>query len=341
MNSFRYYFSSLGTLFAFFIALTVSILACKPNDDNTPAVSTIAEIIANGNGSATNQFTLLNRALARTQLNGALGQSGTYTLFAPTNTAFGLLGYTTEAAIDNAPVVLLTQVLNYHILGSKLESTSIATGINTPQQTLGGGTLFITKASSTTASSTTISVNGARIVGANITASNGIIHVIDRVMLPPAFGNVASTISGIPTLLPTASFTFLNAAVTRAGLVSSLTATSGGPITVFAPTDAAFTASVPSLTSVAAVNALPVTQLQQILAYHVIPNNRLYTPLITNGTSLTTSLTGATLTAGVSTTGVTVLGRGNGSTASNITGPDVSATNGVVHVIDRLLIPAQ
>jgi uncharacterized surface protein with fasciclin (FAS1) repeats len=341
MHLFRQSLSSWGALYALFIVLSVSIYACKPNDDNVPPTQTIAETIANGNGSGTNQFTLLNRALIRTQLNGALGQSGTYTLFAPTNTAFGLLGYSTEAAIDAAPVALLTQVLNYHVLSTRLESTSIATGVNTPQQTLGGGTVYITKAGSTTASSTTISVNGARIAQANIQASNGIIHVIDRVMLPPAFGNVVQTITGIPTLLPTASFTFLNAAVTRAGLVNSLTASSGVPITIFAPTDAAFTAAVPSLTSVAAVNALPVTQLQQILAYHVIPNNRLYTPLITNGTSLTTNLSGATLTAGVSTTGVTVLGRGNGTTASNITGPDVSATNGVVHVIDRLLLPTQ
>ncbi|QKZ14992.1 fasciclin domain-containing protein [Spirosoma sp. KUDC1026] len=346
MYSFRQFLSSWGTLFALFIALGISILSCKPNDDNTPTTQTIAETIANGNGG-TNQFSLLNAALMRTGLNGALSQSGNYTLFAPTNAAFTLLGFSTEAAINTAPVDLLTQVLSYHVLNTKLESGTIATGVNTPQQTLGGGTIYITKPATTTTTSTTISVNGARIAQANIQASNGVIHVIDRVMLPPAFGNVVQTIAGIPALLALTapqsasanSFSYLTAAVTRAGLVSSLTASSGVPITIFAPTDAAFTAAVPSLTSVAAVNALPVAQLQQILAYHVIPGNRLYTPLITNGASLPTSLSGVSLTAVVSTTSVAVRGRSNGTTASNITGPDVSATNGVIHIIDRLLMP--
>ncbi|GAB3752227.1 fasciclin domain-containing protein [Spirosoma pomorum] len=349
MHHLRQFLSSWGTLFALFIALGISILSCKPNDDNTPTSLTIASTIANGNGSGTNQFSLLNAALARTQLNGALNQAGTYTLFAPTNTAFALLGFTTEAAINNAPVDLLTQVLNYHILSTKLESTSIATGVNIAQPTLSGANIYITKPATTTATSTTISVNGARIVQANIPASNGIIHVIDRVMLPPIFGNVASTIAAIPTILALTapqsvsanSFSYLTAAVAKAGVASSLTGTSSSGITVFAPTDAAFTASVPSLTSVAAVSALSAAQLQQILAYHIIPNNRLYTPLITNGASLTTALPSSVLTAGTSTTSVTVLGRGNGTSASNVTGADISATNGVIHIIDRLLLPGQ
>ncbi|UHG89850.1 fasciclin domain-containing protein [Spirosoma oryzicola] len=329
---------------ALFVVLLLSFSACKKNDDSTPTPSTVNDLINNGNGSS-NQFTIFRTAVRQAGLSGALSQAGNYTVFAPTNAAFQAFGYADTNAIKAAPATLLTAVIQYHILTSKLTASAIPTAVNTPVQTLSGGTLYITKGASTSATSTTatsataISVNGARVVSTSGEASNGIVHAIDRVLLPPVFGDVATTIQGIPTILPTASFTYLNAAVTRAGLVSSLTATSGGPITVFAPTDAAFTASVPSLTSVAAVSALPVAQLQQILAYHIVPNNRLYTPLITNASSLSTALPGSILTAGVSTTGVTVTGKSNGTSASNITGPDITASNGVVHIIDRLLLP--
>ncbi|GAB3886751.1 fasciclin domain-containing protein [Spirosoma agri] len=328
-----------GLVSAMLVAVTLSFSACKSNDDNTPTPSTVNDLINTGNGT-TNQFTIFRTALRQSGLSGPLSQQGTYTVFAPTDAAFRAFGYADTNAIKAAPVSLLTAVMQYHVLTSRLDASAIPTAVNSPVQTLSGGTLYITKGTSTSATSTTgISVNGARVVSSNGDASNGIVHVIDRVLLPPVFGNVVQTIAGIPSILPTASFNYLNAAVTRAGVVSSLTATSGGPITVFAPTDAAFTTSIPSLTSVAAVNALPVAQLQQILAYHVIPNNRLYTPLITNASSLSTSLPSSVLTAAVSTTGVTVTGRGNGTSASNITGPDITATNGVVHIIDRLLVP--
>ncbi|QJW92289.1 fasciclin domain-containing protein [Spirosoma taeanense] len=328
---------SRGLFAVLLTGLVLAFSSCKKDEDNTPAPPTIYSLISTGN-----QFTILKKALVKAGLNGPLSQPGNLTVFAPTDAAFRAFGYADTNAINNIPatqVPLLVAVLQYHVIGSKVESSAIPAAVNTPQQTLGGLPLYVTKAASSTtssATSTSISVNGARVVSLDGQASNGAVHVIDRVLLPPVLGNIAATLQGIPTLFPTYSFTFLQAAVAKAGIGGALIA--NGPLTVFAPTDAAFTAANPNIKTVEDVNALPAATLAQILSYHVINNARAYTPLITNGQSLTT-LQGGTITAATSTTGITVTGRGNNSTASRVIGPDLSATNGVIHVIDRLLLP--
>ncbi|GAB3801400.1 fasciclin domain-containing protein [Spirosoma humi] len=307
--------------------LAFSFTACKKDDDNTLPLSTIGDLISTGS-----KFTLLKAALARTGLDGALAQPGTYTVFAPTDDAFKAFGYVDAAAINAAPVDLLKTVLQYHVLSTRIGASDIPVAVNTSQQTLAGLPVYLSKVTSASATSATVSINGAHILQADGVASNGVVHAIDRVLLPPVFGNIVATIQGIPLLLPTASFKLLQAAVTKAGIGASLTAV--GPLTVFAPTDAAFKAvGIDS----AAIATTPVATLTSILSYHVL-NSRTYTPLITSGSSLST-LQGGTITAARSTTALTVTGKGNSGTASNIVGPDITATNGVVHIIDRLLLP--
>ncbi|QHW00688.1 fasciclin domain-containing protein [Spirosoma endbachense] len=325
-----------GLLSALLVALIFTFSACKKNDDNTPTVPTIYDLINNGNGT-TNQFTLFKKAITRANLAGALRQPGTYTVFAPTDAAFKLLGpaYADTVAINNIPIVQLTAVLQYHILSTKTESAAIPTALLTPVPTLGGSSLYLSKVASTSGTSSSISANGARIVLADQQASNGVVHVIDRVLVPPILGDLVGTIQAIPGLFPTVSFTFLQAAVAKVGAASSLTGTT--PLTVFAPTDAAFTAAIPTIKTVADINALPVATLGQILQYHIVPG-RVFTPLISSGSSLTTAQTG-TITYAASTTAITVTGKGNGGTASNIIFPDIPATNGVINVVDRLLLP--
>ncbi|WP_461042373.1 fasciclin domain-containing protein [Spirosoma harenae] len=321
-----------GLLFSLLIVLTSFFSACTKEENNTPTLSTIGDLL-----NTSGQFTLLKAALTKAGLDGMLSQPGTYTVFAPTDAAFKLLGYNDVAAINAASTDLLKSILQYHVLSTRVASADIPVGVNTPQQTAGGLPVYVSKVTSTSSTTTsttssTISVNGARILQTDGQASNGVVYAIDRVLLPPTFGNVVATIQGIPLLLPTASFKLLTAAVAKTGAVSSLTAT--GPITVFAPTDAAFKAVGYDS---AAIAKAPVATLASVLSYHLV-NGRVYTPLITNGSSLSTAQ-GGTITAGVSTTALTVTGKGNGGTASSITGPDISATNGVVHIIDRLLLP--
>lgn len=320
-----------GVLFALLLtSLTITFSACSKQDSTAPTLTSITDLINTGS-----KFTLLKAALVRTGLDGTLNQPGTYTLFAPTDDAFKAFGYTTTAAVSAAPVETLKAVLQYHVLATRLAATSIPVAVNTPQQTLvPNAVLYTSKVSSgtsTASSSTTLSVNGAHVYQPEGLANNGVVYAIDRILLPPVLGNIVTTIQNVQIYYPTASFKLLQAAVAKAGIVSSLTGTT--PLTVFAPTDAAFKAVGYDSTTIAKA---PVATLTNLLSYHVL-NGRVYTPLITDASSLST-LQGGTITAGISTTALTVTGKGN-TTPSNIIGPDITATNGVVQIIDRLLLP--
>lgn len=332
---------ALSLSLTLFIAVTVFVAGCKSDDPTTPAVPTIMEQIE-GNSN----FSLLRAAIKAAGLEGTLRGNGAYTLLAPTNDAFNAFGLSSEAAIAVAPD-LAKSVIQYHVLNSKIESSAITSATNTAQPTqftatAPGNSVYFTRPVAVTTSagsSTTVSVNGAYIQQGDVQASNGVIHVINRILLPPIYGNIPNMIGGIQPiyalLAPNAgvSFKLLQQAVTRAGTAVGGTLTGTTPITVFAPTDNAFRAATYDSTKIA--NTAPAT-LATLLGYHVVPG-RVYTPIVSNGASLTNAA--GTLTIGKSTTAITVTGRGNAGTASNIIGPDVTATNGVIHIIDRLLIP--
>ncbi|WP_420148315.1 fasciclin domain-containing protein [Spirosoma sp.] len=327
---------TLALLSALLIALTLTFSACKNDNSTTPTVPTIKEQI-DGNPN----FTLLKAALAKSGLDVTLNSAGNYTLLAPTDDAFRAFGFANATAIDLAPIELIRAVVQYHVLGTKVESSAIPVASNTPQQTqLLSAPVYFTRpvaVTTSTGSVTTVAVNGARILLGDVESSNGVIHAIDRILLPPLYGNIPNTIAQIPTiyalLAPTAgvSFKLLQQVVAKTSSVSSLTAT--GPLTLFAPTDNAFRAVGYDSTKIAAT---PAADLTKVLTYHVV-NGRIYTPTLTNGASLTTA-SGA-VTVGTSTTAVTVTGKSNGGTASNVIGPDVTTSNGVIHIIDRLLLP--
>ena len=319
-----------GVLLALLLtSLTITFSACKKQDSITPTLTPITDLISNGS-----KFTLLKAALIRAGLDGTFSQPGTYTVFAPTDDAFKAFGYVDVAAVNAAPVDLLKSVLQYHVLNTRIGPTDVPLAINTAQNTLlPTGVVYISKvASGTSTTATKLSINGASVFQPEGLANNGVVYAISRVLIPPVFGNIAATIQSIPLLIPTASFKLLQAAITKAGIGNSLTGTS--PLTVFAPTDAAFKAVGYDSTTIAKAS---VATLTNVLTYHVL-NGRTYTPLIADGSSLNT-LQGGTITASISTTALTVMGKGNGTTPSNIIGPDITATNGVVHIIDRLLLP--
>ncbi|AQG79691.1 fasciclin domain-containing protein [Spirosoma montaniterrae] len=303
-----------------FTVLLLTVASCKKDEDTTEPLQTIDQLI-----STNSQFTILRAAVARAGLSGTLSGNGPFTVFAPNDAAFAAAGFN-AAAINALDPGVVGAILQYHVLAGRTESGAIPTAVNTSVQTSAGSSAFITKTSSGS-----VSINGARVVQANVPASNGVVHVIDRILIP-SLGNIPAMLTTVSTLFPTATFTILNAAVTRAGLGGALTG--AGPLTVFAPTDAAFVSAGFPLST---VQGTAPTALANILTYHVV-SARGYSPLLTNGQSLTTLQTG-TVTMGVSGTGVTVTGRGNGGTASRVILPDVSATNGVVHVVDRVLLP--
>jgi uncharacterized surface protein with fasciclin (FAS1) repeats len=296
------------------VLLFFQTTSCKK--DKVEPSKTITQTVVDGA-----DFTLLEAAVIRAGLADALA-TGSLTVFAPTDAAFKAAGFADVAAINSTSVDVLKAVLQYHVIASKVLSTDIATADNQATKMLSNQNTYITKNASG------VSINGAKVTQADLLASNGVIHVIDAVLFPPAL-DVVGVASG------NANLTYLVAAVTRAGsgVVSALTA--AGPITVFAPTNAAFIAA--GFPTIASIQAAAPATLANILTYHVVAA-RAFSTNLTNGAVLTTAQ-GGTVKVTIAGSAVSVTGKNNGTNASNVTIANILATNGVIHVIDRVLLP--
>ena len=305
----------------FFVSLTaISFTACKDDDDvpppNDPGTIT-AQVSAGTN------FTSLKAAVVRAGLAATLDGTGPFTVFAPTDDAF------TASGISSTTIAALTpdqlkSILVYHTLGEKVVAADVPAGPNAKVVTAGGDSVFVTK------NSNGVFVNGVKVTAADLPASNGVIHTIGRVLLPPA-GNIVEVASLDTT------FSYLVAAVVRASTGSTNVAgiLSGGSIlTVFAPTNNAFRAA--GFATIADINMADPATLTSILTYHVVPG-RVFSSDLTNGAEPVTA-NGGKVTIALSGSTATVKG-GTNTSASNIVKTDIMASNGVIHVIDQVLLP--
>ena len=294
--------------------------ACTDKEvDKRPTPQTITDVVL-----ANNDFSILRAAVQHAGLADAL-RGGTLTVFAPNNAAFQASGFADAAAVMALPAATVKSVLQYHVLGSTVTASQIAVGTNTAVPTLGGMNVYISKPTA----SSGVSVNNARVTTADVQAANGVIHIIDRVMMPPT-QNLLDVAKGNP------NFTYLVAAATRAAssnpvIVAALTSSTDA-YTVFAPTNDAFIAA--GFPTIAAIQAADAATLAAVILYHVVPG-RAFSPILTNGAVKTAG--GGNVTVDVS-NGVTVKGKTN-TQASKVVMADILATNGVVHVIDRVLLP--
>ena len=270
--------------------------------------------------TADGSFTLLTAALEAAGLIDVLRDEGPFTVFAPTDAAITstleILGITAEEFLARDD---LQQILLYHVIsglavasadldGAQVVSTAATAGADGPSLsaviTVDGG----------------VSINGmANVTAADIFASNGIIHVIDNVLLPATIVDLAVAYPDFETLV---------AAATAADLVSTLT--SPGPFTIFAPTDAAFEAAIEAL-GTTAEDLLADPNLAEILTYHGLAGTVLASDIAPGETTVET-LSGYTLTITASDDGVTV-------DFANVVLTDIVGTNGVIHVIDDVLFP--
>ena len=276
---------------------------------------TIASILNDIPATATGTgiHTSLVAALAQANLVTTLQGTGPFTVFAPTDAAFTAAGIDLSSFDTDAENATLVDILTYHVVSGSVASTALTDGLTATA--LNGDNLTFT------VNAAGVQVNDANVVTADVAASNGIIHVIDKVLMPPA------DLVDIPTVATgTGIHTALVAALTQANLVSTLQGT--GPFTVFAPTDAAFTAAGIDLSSfdTDAENAT----LVDILTYHVVSGSVASTAL-TDGLTAT-ALNGDNLTFTVNAAGVQV-------NDANVVTADVAASNGIIHVIDKVLMP--
>lgn len=288
---------------------------CGGGDDSPGNVVQVAQ-----NDS---RFTVLVEAVQAAGLTDTLTASSAVTVFAPTNQAFSALlselGLTKDQLLANKS--LLATVLKYHVVSGQVQSSAIPLG--KPINPVGGGFFKIDKAGNgfviTDGRNRT-----SNIIQTDIAASNGVIHAIDKVLLP-GDKNIVQTAIANP------DFSILVEAVTAAGLVDTLSAPS--PYTVFAPTNAAF-ASLLNELGVTKDQLLANTQLlNKVLTYHVLPELVLKASVPFNMPIKTVE--GETFSVGTTLAITDQRGR-----QSNIVATDTLCSNGVIHVLDKVILPA-
>ncbi len=279
-----------------------SLLVSACSDDATEPTDTNIVEVAQEAG-----FSTLVTALEAAALDQTLQGAGPFTVFAPTDAAFAALPAGALDALLADPDAL-AEVLLYHVVSGDIRSTDLAGVVSA--ETLAGFPILFDLSSG-------VQVNNASVTQADVVASNGVIHVIDAVLLPPT-NNIVETAQAA------GSFTTLVAALQAASLDDDLAG--AGPFTVFAPTDDAF-AALPAGT-VDALLADPAA-LADILLYHVVSGQAFAGDL--DGSPLSTLLAGGELTVSLS-GGVQI-------NSSNVTQADILTTNGVIHVIDAVLLP--
>jgi uncharacterized surface protein with fasciclin (FAS1) repeats len=271
----------------------------------------IMDIVANSQ-----VHTTLAAALEAAGLNETLDTGGPFTLFAPSDDAFGALPEgTVDALLNDIPA--LTEILTHHVVSGTAMSTDLNDG--DVIETLNETNVTVT------VDGMTYMIDMATVTQPNIEASNGVVHVIDMVLIPAEEPELPS-IMEIVTLSEYETY-ILDAAIIAAGLNETLD--TGGPFTLFAPSDDAFGA-LPEGTVDALLNDIPA--LTEILLHHVVSGTAMSTDL--NDGDVIETLNGTDIT-------VTVDGMTYMIDLATVTSANIEASNGVVHVIDIVLIPTE
>jgi uncharacterized surface protein with fasciclin (FAS1) repeats len=296
-------------------------VSCDDDDTKMVAETTITDI-----AKTDANLSVLVQALVKAQLDRTLQGPGPYTVFAPTNKAFeDFLKTTPYKTLADVPDAVLTQILLNHVVSGTVKSTALTTGY---VKTLAKGTASATNNLSmyvNTASG--VRLNGvSKVVTADIIAANGVIHVVDAVI-------------GLPTIVTHATanpnFTSLVGALTGAGQPNFVSILSGtGPFTVMAPTNAAFTALNTELAP-GGIASVSTANMTRVLQYHVANGNVLAASL-REGQKIATLQLPQEYT--IELTGGAKI-RDVRNRVSNIVATDVQCANGVIHVLDRVLLP--
>ena len=296
------------------------ISACGGSSTSEQVPAPTPDIVALA--QATPDLSILVEAVVSAGLVNTLKAAGPYTVFAPTNAAFAALltelGVTKDQLLANKP--LLTAVLTYHVLPAKVASSAIPFGkaITTVQGSIlkidsVSGAVVITDGRNRT----------SKVVTADVAASNGVVHIVDKV-ISPADKNIVQTAQALP------QFSILVEAVVAANLQGTLSGT--GPFTVFAPTNTAFANLLTELGVTKAALLADTALLTKVLTYHVVAGRVLKAEVPLNTPIKTVQ--GDTLSVGSNLAITDQRGR-----TSNITGTDVLTSNGVIHVIDKVILP--
>jgi transforming growth factor-beta-induced protein len=288
---------------------TLTITGCQKEDK----VNASTGLSVVGYAASDKNLTILVEALTKADLIDVLDGPGNFTVFAPTNDAFkALFAQLGVSGIADLSKETLTPILLYHVLGTEMKSNMLTTSYLSTLSPSQGNKMSL-KIDVTMG----VMLNKtATVTKADIDVKNGVIHLIDKVLLPPTVVDLATEND---------SFTILVQAVVKAGLAGTLSG--AGPFTIFAPTNSAFTALFAQL-GVTGIADLTAAQLVPILEYHVVSGNVLSSQL-SNGSVQT--LNGAIT---VSLSPVPTI-----NATTKIIATDIQGSNGVIHVIDKVLLP--
>jgi transforming growth factor-beta-induced protein len=290
------------------MAAMISFSSCEKEEDNMEMKKDIVDTAVSNP-----QFTSLVAALQKADLATALKGMGPFTVFAPTNDAFAqLFSDLGVSGLNDLSAEALAPILLYHVVSGDIMSTDLQNGY---VATLSGGPGSSSIDLLVDASSVKLNKD-VSITSADIDALNGVIHVIDKVLLPPTVVDLA---------IDNDNFSTLVAAVLKAELAETLSGT--GPFTIFAPTNAAFDALFAEL-QISGLDDLTKEDLVPILQYHVVSGNVRSTDLYSgNFATLNGDIAidmGSTVTI---------------NTDTNVIAANVQGSNGVIHVIDKVLLP--
>ncbi len=279
---------------------------------------------------AAGDFTTLVAAVQAAGLVETLQGEGPFTVFAPTDAAFAALPAGTVEALLQDPTGALKDILLFHVVSGEIKAVDVLNSIGGSVATVGG------QSADLSVSETRVLLANAGFVATDIQTSNGIIHVIDAVMMPPAPAEPSPPSAEEPAPLPNiveaavgaGNFTTLVAAVEAAGLAETLQG--DGPFTVFAPTDDAF-AALPA-GAVEGLLADPDKALRNVLLYHVLSGKVLASDVLALDNSAVTTTNGDYVVVRVNDGTVKI----NDAT---VIVTDIETSNGVIHVIDSVLTP--
>ena len=305
--------SKMYSKFLPLLLLGAGVLVSCNDDDIDPVMEgeSIVDIVVRDQS-----FSTLEAALTKAGLVEVLSADGPFTVFAPTNAAFQAAGITD---LDDFTPEQLREVLLYHVVSGSIASSNLQNGQEVTA--LGESDFYVSINDG-------VFINGkSQVSTADVRATNGIIHVIDEALIPPS--------QDIVEIAVEAGFTKLAEALTEAGVVEALQG--NGPFTVFAPTNAAFDALYQRL-GVSGPAQIDDATLEAVLTYHVL-EARVFSSDLTNGATPETLQSG-TVTINLG-SNVTVTDVDSGSPDATVITADILGTNGVVHVIDQILLPVE
>lgn len=307
-------------------AAALALAGCGGGDDPAAPATPSTPLNLVGLAQSDARFTTLVSAVVKAGLDGALSGTTELTVFAPTNAAFDAAA--TAIGLADGPALVaalpgteLAKVLQYHVVAGRNLAASLTTGNLGTLYTFSGSAATLKVDTTAGVQITDEILTVATVTTADLQASNGVIHVIDKLLVPPGVLNVVqmAQLNG--------TFSSLVNAVVATGLTGTLN-NATATLTVFAPTNAAFQAAD------ALVQTLTTGQLSTVLLYHVLDTVVLAadipfgTPVLTEaGQNITINNPGTPSITDTTTT------------PASIVAVDINASNGVIHVIDKVLIP--